>query len=82
MNDQIPTYMQSSTDSTSVSSRVQGVVLASSSLIIFLAAHFFHIELSANDIISLSTEIGVLAGAIWTVKGFIIWIMTKFGKTA
>jgi len=76
----LPAYMTSSVDPAKVSSRVSGVVLASSSIIIFFAAQFFKIELTADDIIGLATQIGAVAGAIVTVKGIIIWIMTKFGK--
>lgn len=76
----LPAYMASSVDTSAVSSRVSGAVLASSSIIIFLVAYVFKIQLTANDLISLSTQLGTIAGAIWTVKGFIIWIMTKFGK--
>ncbi len=72
--------MQSSTDATQVSSRVTGAVLAGSSIIIFAAAQIFHIQLSATDIVTLATEIGAVAGAVWTLKGAIIWLMTKFGK--
>lgn len=80
-NTSIPSYMQSSTDVTQVSSRITGVVIACSSIIILCAQQFFHITLSANDIISLATELGVMGGAIWALKGSIIWIMTKFGKS-
>src|ERR1035437_5073315 len=76
----VPAYMASSVDATQVSSRVTGIVVAGSSIIIFFAARFFHIQLEANDIVQLATEAGAVAGAIWTLKGIIIWLMTKFGK--
>lgn len=76
----LPAYMASSTDNTLVSSRITGIVIGFSSIIILFAARFFNVVLSANDVVSLATGIGAVAGAIVTVKGFIIWIMTKFGK--
>lgn len=76
----LPNWLQSSTDPTQVSSRVTGIVIGASSIIMFLAARFFHITLSADDMVSLASELGALAGAIWTIKGFIIWVLTKFGK--
>lgn len=79
-NTNVPSYMASSVDSTQVSSRVTGAVLAFSSIIILLAGQFFHVQLTATDIISYATELGAVAGAVWTLKGAIIWIMTKFGK--
>lgn len=77
---QVPAFMQSSTDATQVSSRITGGVLACSSIIILLAQQFFHITLSSYDVISLATEVGIAGGAIWALKGTIIWVMTKFGK--
>lgn len=52
-----------------VSARIKGIILALSSVIIFLAAQLFGIQLSANDIVALSTEIGMIAGAVWTIYG-------------
>lgn len=76
----IPAYMASSTDATQVSARITGGVIALSSIIILVAQQLFHITLSANDVISLATELGIMGGAIWALKGSIIWLMTKFGK--
>ena len=78
----LPAYMTSSVDPAKVSSRISGAVIASSSIIIFLAAQLLNIKLNPEDVISLATQIGAVAGAIVTVKGIIIWIMTKFGKKA
>lgn len=75
----LPAYMASSVDPSQVSSRVTGAVVAFSSLIIFFGFQFFHVKLTATDVISLATELGTIAGAIWTLKGAIVWIMTKFG---
>lgn len=80
MENQIPSYMQSSTDATAVSSRITGAVIALSGVIILFAQQLFHITLTSVDVISLASELGVMGGAIWALKGGIIWFMTKFGK--
>lgn len=72
--------MASSVDPSQVSARVQGIVLALSSIIILITGKIFHITLTPDDVLSLASQVGGVAGAIWTVKGAIIWIMTKFGK--
>ena len=65
-------WLQSSQDPTQVSNTVRGAILSVSALIIFFAAQLFHIQLSANDIITLATEIGTLAGAIWFFYGLLM----------
>jgi uncharacterized membrane protein YqgA involved in biofilm formation len=74
--------LTSSTNPEELADRVKGIILASSSIIIFFAAQFFHIQLSANDIVSLSTEAGALIGAIWTIYGAIKAVVAYFSKTA
>lgn len=74
----IPNWLASSQDPTQISNRVKGVVLGLSSLIILFAGQFFHMTLSANDVISLASELGTIAGAIWAVWGGILWLLTFF----
>lgn len=64
-------WLASSQDPTQVSNTVKGAVLSVSALIIFFAAQFLHVTLSANDVISLATEAGTLAGAIWFFYGLL-----------
>lgn len=71
----LPKWLQSSVDPTEISNRVKGAVLACSSVIILVVTQIFHIGLTGNDVISLATEAGTVAGAIWTVFGSILWLM-------
>lgn len=79
METTLAAWLQSSQDSTQVANKVKGAILAASSLIIFFGAQFFHIQLSANDVITLATEIGTLAGAIWAIYGCILHLTTWAG---
>lgn len=79
MNELQP-WLQSSQDPGEVANKVKGAILAMSALIIGIAATVFHITLSANDIISLASGIGVIAGAVWFIYGFILHGVTYFGR--
>lgn len=63
-------WAASSANPEDVSNRVKGVVLALSSVIIFIAAQFLNITLTAADVVALATSLGTVAGAIWTIYGF------------
>ncbi len=76
----LPAYMASSVDPSAVSKRISGLVLTSSSIIILIATQVFHVGLTSNDVISWATELGAVGGAITTLYGTFIWLMTKFGK--
>lgn len=73
-------WLQSSQDPTQVSNTVRGAVLSASAVIIFVATQFFHIQLSANDVISLATECGGLAGALWFFYGLLMKGVVKMGS--
>lgn len=65
-----------------IATRIKGIVLALSSVIILVAGQLFHMTLSANDVISLATELGAIAGAITTLYGAGMWVLAKvFKKT-
>lgn len=64
-----------------IATRVKGIVLALSSIIILVAGQLFHITLSANDVVSYATELGAVAGAVTTLYGFGMWIMATLFKT-
>lgn len=65
-----------------IATRVKGIVLAMSSIIILVAGQFFNVHLSANDVISMATELGAVAGAVTTLYGAGLWLLAKFFKTA
>lgn len=80
MQSQLPSWLQSSVDATKVSSRVTGIVVGASSAIILVATNFLHLNLTADNVTSFATSLGMLIGAIVFVKGFIIWGLSKIGK--
>lgn len=72
----------SSQNPTEIANRVKGATLALSSVIIFLASHFFGIVLTANDVVSLATQLSGVAGAVWVIYGFILSAIAYFTKKA
>lgn len=70
----------SSQDPSKVSTTVSGVIVSASAIIIAIAAQFFHITLSATDIITLGTDLGYVAGAIVVILGLSHKLIQKFGK--
>lgn len=77
---ELKSWLQSSQDPTQVANKVKGVILAASALIIFGGTQFFHITLTANDVVSLSTEIGAVAGGVWAVYGGVLHLTTWLGS--
>lgn len=69
----------SSQDPEQIANKVKGVILASSSIIIFLAAQLLHITLSANDVLTLATEASAVIGGVWAVYGAILHLVTWLG---
>lgn len=63
-----------------VANTVKGIVLALSSIIILIAANVFHFHMTASDVAGLATELGMAAGAMWTMYGLIMKIVVFFGK--
>lgn len=61
--------ISSSQNPEEIANKVKGIVLALSSVIIFILAHFFNVNLSASDVVSLATSLGTIAGAIWAIYG-------------
>jgi len=70
----------SSQDPEQIANTVRGIVLALSSVIVFMAASFFHLTLSANDVMALATDVGMAAGAVWTIYGLLMKAVVFFGK--
>ena len=79
MENELRGWLQSSQDPTAVANKVKGTILAASAVLIFVAAQFFHITLTANDVVSLATEIGTVVGAMWAIYGAILHIVTWLG---
>lgn len=67
----LKSWLQSSADPQTISNTVKGAVLGASAFIIFIAGQLFHVNLSATDVISLATEAGTLAGAMWFLYGLL-----------
>lgn len=72
--------ISSSTNPTEIATRVKGIVLALSSVIILVASQFFNITLTSNDIITFASELGAVAGAITTLYGAGMWLLSKIFK--
>ncbi len=64
-------WLQSSANPTEVSNTVRGAILSVSAIIVLVAAQLFRVNLSANDVISLATEVGTAAGVVWFFYGLI-----------
>lgn len=65
-----------------IANSVKGIILALSSVIILVSQQFFHITLSANDVISFATEASLGAGAVWTIYGLGLKVLARIFKTA
>lgn len=62
-----------------LSKTVEGVIIGASSLIIFAGLHFFNITVTANDVATLATEVGAIAGAIVTLYGLLKKLVNAVG---
>ena len=76
MEKRLAGWAASSQDPAEVSNKIRGTILALSSVIIFLAAQFFQITLTANDIVTLATQIGAIAGLVWGIYGAFLQLVT------
>lgn len=72
--------LSSSQNPNEIANRVKGIILACSSAIILAAGLIFHIQLNANDVVTLATEISGVAGAVWTIYGFILWAISSIAE--
>lgn len=70
--------LTSSQDPNEIANKVKGIVLMSSSVAIFVAARFIGIALTADDMVSLATEVSGIAGAVWAIYGSILHLITWF----
>ena len=72
--------LTSSQSDTEIANKVKGMILLFSSAIIFLASRFFGLTLTANDLVSLATEIGGISGAVWAVYGSVLHLVAMFAE--
>lgn len=80
MERELKGWLQSSQSPDQVANKVRGAILAFSSIIILVAAQFFHIQLNAGDVVSLASEASIAVGAIWTIYGVVLHIVTALGS--
>lgn len=79
-NKKLGAIWASSSNPEEISNRVKGIVLALSSIIILVAAQFFKIQLSAGDVVSLATQLGTVAGLVWSLYGGVLALIRFFGS--
>lgn len=63
-----------------IATRIKGITLALSSIIMLVALQVFHITLTANDVASLASELGAVGGAIYTLYGAGMWLWATIFK--
>lgn len=80
MSKRLGSLVASSEDPTQISNRVKGVVLALSSVIIFMGAQFFNITLTADDVVMLASQLGTVAGLVWALWGGILALVRFFAE--
>jgi capsular polysaccharide biosynthesis protein len=75
-------WAASSSNPEEVSNRIKGIVVALSGLIIFAAAQFFNVQLTAQDVVELGTQLSVLGGLVFSLYGagvaLVRWMAVKF----
>lgn len=71
----------SSQDPEAIANKVKGVVLALSSVIAFLVAQLFNVQLSPQDMVGLASSLGAVAGGIWAIYGAGLHILALVFKT-
>lgn len=81
MNNELNPVIASSTDPTQVSNYIRGLILSASSFIILFATQIFHLTISASDVSSLATSIGMIAGGIWFIYGLLHKGVVKLGRS-
>lgn len=72
--------LSSSQNPDEIANKVKGTILLASSVIIFFAAKFLGLNLTANDITDLATQLGGVAGAVWAIYGSILHLVALFAE--
>ena len=73
-------FVASSSNPEDISKRIKGGVVALSALIMYVVARFFNIDLTAQDVIELGTQLGVMGGALFSLYGAGIALINKFAR--
>jgi len=73
-------WAASSSSPTEVSNRIKGIVMAGSSLVVLLGSRFFGLELTTENVMELSTQLGALGGAGWAVWGAVMALVRWVAK--
>ena len=82
-NDEAGTYpwiLASSEDPTEIAARVKAIVMMFSSLITFVAFRYYGITMTPDDVISLASEIGIIASFIYLVWASLLRILALFKR--
>lgn len=76
--------LSSSENPNELASRVKGVIIAVSVIIIWAVGYIFHITLTPNDVVSFATDIGAVVASIVFVYGWckasVIWLIDKWNN--
>lgn len=72
--------LTSSQNPEEIANKVKGAVLTVSSIVIFVLARFFQVEISVEDMTSLAGALGSLSGLIWMIYGSILHLIAWFYK--
>ena len=82
-SDQAGTYpylLASSEDPTEIAARVKALVLMFSGLITFVAARYYGIEMTPDDVISLASEVSIIVGFIYMIWASILRVLALFKR--
>ena len=77
---ELNSLIASSQDPTKVSATVSGIILGSSSTIVWFATQLFHFQITPSDVSSLATGLGMTAGAIYFIYGLVRKLIIKLGS--
>ena len=77
---ELRSWLQSSQDPTQVANTVKGAIVAASSVIIFVAAQIFHVQLTPDTVLAAGTYAGMIVGAIWGLYGLLMKGVVRLGS--
>jgi len=79
MQDIIDQFLTSSEDSAKLSARFTGLLIASSSFIVYLAG-VNGISITTDQIQAVAGQLGVIAGVMWSIFGFLRYFANLLGN--